>query len=70
MELQEILDNRAVISAKVIEDTRETAMSWGFDVHRFEISELGARDQRVQRALKNQIQAEQESKEKFIQADS
>mmetsp|Transcript_84264 Transcript_84264/g.181692 ORF Transcript_84264/g.181692 Transcript_84264/m.181692 type:complete len:94 (+) Transcript_84264:398-679(+) len=70
MELQEILDNRSLISSKVMEDMKDELMGWGFNINRFEISEMDARDPRVKSALKNQIQAEQESKEKMINADS
>lgn len=70
MELQEILDNRSLVSGKVQEDIRDDIAEWGFNITRFEISDLSARDRRVQEALKKQITAEQESKEKKINADS
>eukprot|EP00341_Mesodinium_pulex_P006551 CAMPEP_0116922866 /NCGR_PEP_ID=MMETSP0467-20121206/22520_1 /TAXON_ID=283647 /ORGANISM="Mesodinium pulex, Strain SPMC105" /LENGTH=70 /DNA_ID=CAMNT_0004601285 /DNA_START=391 /DNA_END=603 /DNA_ORIENTATION=+ len=70
MTLQQILDNRSIISAKVIEDIKDVLLTWGFSVSTFEISNIEAADRHVREALKNQINAEQDSKEKHIKADS
>lgn len=70
MDLQEILDNRSLVSGKVQEDVRDDIAEWGFNITRFEIADLVAKDRRVNDALKKQITAEQESKEKKINADS
>lgn len=70
MDLQEILDNRALISGKVQEDMSDDLKSWGFTITKFEISELQPKDKKVKFALNNQIIAEQDAKEKHINADS
>lgn len=70
MELQEILDSRALISGKVQQDMTEELKDWGFTITKFEVSELQPRDKKVKVALNNQIIAEQDGKEKHINADS
>lgn len=70
LELQEILDNRAVINEKVIADLKDEIEYWGFTVNRCEISSIEAKNARVKSSLNDQINAEQLSKEKHIQADS
>lgn len=70
MTLQDILDNRSVISAKVIEDMRDDLKTWGFNIRSFEINEIKPKDSRVRKALNNQINAQQDAKEKQILADS
>jgi regulator of protease activity HflC (stomatin/prohibitin superfamily) len=70
MTLQEILDNRSMISAKVQEDLVEDLKTWGFSIRTFEIKEVTAHSRKVQEALKKQINAEVASKEAHIQADS
>lgn len=70
LDLQEILDNRAMISAKVQEDMKECLVDWGFAINKFEINDLNPRDHKVKVALNNQITAEQTAKEKRINAES
>lgn len=70
MTLQDILDNRSVISAKVIEDMRDDLKTWGFNIRSFEINEIRPKDAKVRKALNNQINAQQDAKEKQILADS
>lgn len=70
MTLQEILDNRSMISAKVQEDLVEDLRGWGFTIRTFEIKDVTAYSKKVQEALKKQINAEVASKEKHIQAES
>lgn len=68
--MQEILDNRNVINQKVISDIKEEIDCWGIGVTRCEISSIDPRNRRVKEALNDQINAEQISREKHIQADS
>lgn len=70
MNLQDILENRSVISNKVKDELKEELYSWGFNINKFEISELNPKNRLVKEALKNQINAEQQSKETRITADS
>jgi len=70
LELQEILDNRQVINTKVLTDLKDEIMHWGFNIGRCELSSVEPVDQRVKKALNDQINAEQVSREKHIQADS
>lgn len=70
MTLQEILDNRSMISAKVQEDLVEDLKTWGFTINMFEIKDLKPHSKKVNEALMKQINAEVASKEKHIQADS
>jgi len=70
MDLQEILDNRAIISSKVEQDMKDDLHDWGFNITKFEISDVNPTDTRVSQSLKLQITAEQDSKEKHINADS
>lgn len=70
MELQEILDNRNLVNQKVISDLKSDLEYWGFAITRCEISNIEAKDSRVKKALNDQINAEQISREKHIQADS
>lgn len=70
MTLQEILDNRSMVSAKVQEDLMEDLKTWGFNIRTFEIKDIQPKNKKVRDALKNQINAEVSSKEKHINADS
>jgi len=70
MTLQEILDNRSLISAKVQEDLQEDLKGWGFIIRSFEIKDIQPKNKKVRDALKSQINAEVSSKEKHINADS
>jgi len=70
LDLQEILDNRQLINTKVINDLKEEIVEWGFMINRCELNSVEARDNRVKTALNDQINAEQTSKQKQIQADS
>jgi len=70
MDLQEILDNRSIISSKVEQDMKDDLKDWGFNINKFEISDLNPADRKVMESLKLQITAEQDSKEKHINADS
>jgi len=70
MTLQEILDNRSMVSAKVQEDLMEDLKTWGFNIRTFEIKDIQPKNRKVRDALKNQINAEVSSKEKHINADS
>jgi len=70
LELQEILDNRNVINTKVLSDLKDQIEAWGFTITRCEMSSIEARNSRVKNALNDQINAEQISREKHIQADS
>lgn len=70
LELQEILDNRAVINEKVLADLKDEIEYWGFNITRCEISSIEPRNAKVKSSLNDQINAEQLSKEKHIQADS
>jgi len=68
--LQEILDNRSFVSAKVMEDMKEELKGWGFAIRSFEIKDIKPMDKRVRKALNNQINAQQNMKEIQINADS
>jgi len=70
MTLQEILDNRSMVSAKVQEDLMEDLKTWGFNIRTFKIKDIQPKNKKVRDALKNQINAEVSSKEKHINADS
>jgi len=70
MTLQDILNNRSVVSAKVTEDMKEDLKSWGFTIRSFEIKDIKPSNHRVRSALDNQINAQQNAKEKEINADS
>jgi len=70
MDLQEILDNRSIISSKVEVDMKDELKEWGFNINKFEVSDLTPTDRKVSESLKLQITAEQDSKEKHINADS
>jgi len=70
MDLQEILDNRSIISSKVEQDMKDDLKDWGFSINKFEVSDLSPTDRKVSDSLKLQITAEQDSKEKHINADS
>lgn len=70
LELQEILDNRTVINQKVLNDLKDEIEKWGFSITRCEISSIEAKDRRIKEALNDQINAEQISREKHIQADA
>lgn len=70
MNLQELLDNRAIVSSKVVQDLSEDLLTWGFTINKFEITEMAPRNRQVKSALNNQITAEQEAKETRIKADS
>jgi len=70
MDLQEILDNRSIISSKVEQDMKDDLKEWGFSINKFEVSDLSPTDRKVSDSLKLQITAEQDSKEKHINADS
>jgi len=70
MDLQEILDNRSIISSKVEQDMKDDLKDWGFNINKFEINDLNPADSKVMNSLKLQITAEQDSKEKHINADS
>lgn len=70
MTLQEILNNRSIISAKVTEDMKDDLKTWGFSIRSFEIKDIKPSNLRVRTALSNQINAQQSAKEKEINADS
>jgi len=70
MTLQEILDNRSMVAAKVQEDLVDDLKTWGFSIRTFEINELKPHNKKVNEALNKQINAEVASKEKHIKADS
>ena len=70
MTLQEILDNRSMISSMVMEDIKDELRMWGFTIRSFEIKDLKARYSRVRNALNKQINAQQEAIEKQIKADA
>jgi len=70
LSLQDLLDNRSAINNKVLEDIKDEIIPWGFTMSRCEISNLEARDRRVKESLNDQINAEQLSKQKHIEADS
>jgi len=70
MTLQEILDNRSLVSAKVMEDMKEELKGWGFTIRSFEIKDIKPMDKMVKKALNNQINAQQNMKETQIKADS
>jgi len=70
MTLQEILNNRSIISAKVTEDMKDDLKTWGFSIRSFEIKDIKPSNLKVRTALSNQINAQQSAKEKEINADS
>jgi len=59
-----------VINTKVLNDLKDEVVNWGFAITRCELNSVEARDNRVKSALNDQINAEQISREKHIQADS
>lgn len=49
---------------------KEDLKSWGFTIRSFEIKDIKAADKRVRAALNDQINAQQNAKEKQINSDS